>query len=188
MVMNLYPLKRYGITMSILWPRLYEVLSENTRQRIEDANIYLDFTTNMSLLSIAAVAFAVFAAFYGTARTKTSEIAWLLILLFGFRVFYLLAIEATRAVSAQVEAAVDLFRLKLLDALGIDAPANSCQESEIWKKLHHFIGQAIVSAQPIQSKKTSASSIENEQPTLPSSPNADAIASTTLAKRRPVLR
>ena len=59
-----YPLERYGIELATLWPRLEHVVSDHARGRIDERNIYLDFTVTMSALALtnAAVGAGVAAA------------------------------------------------------------------------------------------------------------------------------
>jgi hypothetical protein len=63
-----------------------------------------------------------------------------------FFVFYWLSIEATRTFGSQVQAAVDLFRLKLLDALDVERPITPTKEKQIWEEIHSFIEQADIEA------------------------------------------
>jgi hypothetical protein len=143
-VNDLYAYKRYGITLSNLWPRLIQVVPEDARVRLEDANIYLDFTVIMSSVAALLAAVSIGLATW----QKNSHLFYPRNILvpvacfIGFVAFYRLSIEATRAFGSQVQAAVDLFRLKLLDALDIKRPSTPTQEKEIWKEIHFFIEQA----------------------------------------------
>lgn len=141
-VLELHPLDRYGINLGSLWPRLMHVISEGARLRIEEANTYLDFTVLMSLLSLASAVIAVVAGFYGPVRSLALRILLPFFLLMSFWLFYRLAIQATRTFGIQILAVVDLFRLKLLDALDIQRPDTPAEEREIWNELRYFIAQA----------------------------------------------
>lgn len=155
---DLYPYKRYGITLSNLWPRLVHVVPEEARLRLEDANIYLDFTVIMSsvfaLLTFVSLALA---AFQPNSRLfYPRNILIPLTCVAVFFVFYRLAIAATRALASQVQAAVDLFRLKLLDALDVKRPDSFTHEKEIWNEIHLFIEQADLPMTHVQFKDPSA--------------------------------
>ena len=140
-VQELHPFNRYRINLSLLWPRLRHVISDDVRLRLEDTNIYLDFTLIMSFLSFVAAVIAGITAFSGPPRNVPSLLLPL-ILLGSFWLFYRLAIQAMRSFGTQIQAAVDLFRLKLLDALEIERPANLEEEQKIWEEIRSFIAQA----------------------------------------------
>jgi hypothetical protein len=156
-----YPHKRYGITLNNLWPRLIQVVPEDARARLEDANIYLDFTLIMSVLSGLLVTISVCFATW----QKPHHLAhpWNVLVpvacFVSFFVFYRLSIEATRTFGAQVQAAVDLFRLKLLDALDVERPSTPTEEKQIWKEIHFFIEQADLPTAHVRLKAPSAESV-----------------------------
>jgi hypothetical protein len=154
---DLYPYRRYGITLSNLWPRLIHVVPEEARLRLEDATIYLDFTVIMSsvfaLLTVVSLALATFQphSHLSYPRNILIPLACIAVSL----VFYRLAIVATRSLGSQVQAAVDLFRLKLLDMLDVKRPSTFTQEQEIWKEIHFFVEQADLSMTHVQFKQPS---------------------------------
>jgi hypothetical protein len=141
-VQELYPLERYGIALSDLWPRLKAVIPKETADRIDEANIYLDFTVLMSFLSLAAACSAVAAAFYSLERPLLLRILTPVGLLLLAWLFYHLAIEATRAFGVQLQVAVDIHRFKVLDALGLPRPKSPAEEQKVWTALRYFIVQA----------------------------------------------
>jgi hypothetical protein len=143
-VQELYPFERYGIYLSEIWPRLYHVLAKDVRRRLDEANIYLDFTVLASLLSIVAAVIACYSAFF-TADDRVLLLRILLPVIFlsGAWLFYHLAIQAMRGLGVEVQSAVDLFRLKLLDALSIERPRTPADERKIWSEMQAFITQAI---------------------------------------------
>jgi len=140
-VQELHPFNRYRIHLSLLWPRLRHVISDDVRLRLEDTNIYLDFTLIMSFLSCVAAVIAAIVAFYSP-PLNVPLFLLPLILLGSFWLFYRLAIQATRSFGTQIQAAVDLFRLKLLDALEIERPSSLEEEQKIWDEIRSFIVQA----------------------------------------------
>ncbi|HWM25180.1 MAG TPA: hypothetical protein VNP98_10175 [Chthoniobacterales bacterium] len=159
---DLYPYRRYGITLSNLWPRLIHVVPEEARLRLEDANIYLDFTVIMSsvfaLLTVVSLALATFQPNAHLFYPRNFLIP-LTCVAVSF-VFYRLAIVATRSLGSQVQAAVDLFRLKLLDMLDVKRPGTFTQEKEIWTEIHFFIEQADLRMTHVQFKEPSTPSTE----------------------------
>lgn len=144
-----YTLKRYGINLSDLWPRLVQVLPNNAKQRIEDANIYVDFTITTSALSLAA-AFIAGICSYNQADRRPKLLLATIILSLSFWCFYQLAIQATRAFVIHLQASSDLFILKLTDFLEIQRPETLQEERELWKGLKTFVAQGEVPKQPIR--------------------------------------
>jgi hypothetical protein len=83
--------------------------------------------------------------------------------LFGWWLFYRLAMGATRAFADHIRAAVDLFRLDLLDALSIERPDTPADEQPIWRAIDAFIIQGDVPGPSVRFVKS------NETPSQPSS-------------------
>jgi hypothetical protein len=142
MVQEIGPLKRYGINLSAIWPRLMHVLPAEARQRLGDANIYVDFTVIMSLLAFISGGTAIYSAFYGPPGRSSITRVLLIIACFAvFWAFYQLAIQATRGFGVELQSAVDAYRLKLLDLVGLERPASAEEEQKIWRALRYFISQ-----------------------------------------------
>jgi hypothetical protein len=168
MVHEIGPMDRYGINLSAIWPRLWHVLPAEARQRIEDANIYLDFTVIMSLLSFISGGFAIYSAFYGPAGRNTITRVLLILACFAsFWAFYQLAIQATRGFGVEAQAAVDAYRLKLLDLIGLERPANADEEKRIWTELRYFISQGDQPKTGVRVRTASAK--KEEKPDAPES-------------------
>lgn len=145
-VLELYPLQRYGIDLSTLWPRLAHVVTEDAKKRIDDATIFLDFTLMMSFLSALTVGSVLWKAvlsgrLVGVEQSLVLGIH-LLVPLASCYVFYLLALRAVQVWSLQMQATVDLFRLKLIDALDLERPHDPESELAFWTDLRRFIAQA----------------------------------------------
>jgi hypothetical protein len=132
-------LERYGIDVSSLWPRLAHVTSDDVRDRIEERNIYLDFTVLMSALASATAALALVVAFAEGSRGAVTSGTLVAGALFTAWLFYRLAISAARAFVVQMEAAVDLFRLDLIDALWLERPATPSAERTLWREFRNFL-------------------------------------------------
>ncbi|HEV2834998.1 MAG TPA: hypothetical protein VGW58_06760 [Pyrinomonadaceae bacterium] len=167
MVQETGPLHRYGINLSAIWPRLMHVLPPEARQRIEDANIYLDFTIIMSLLSFISASVAIYSTFYAPAGRSTFTKVVLIVACFaGFWAFYKLAIQATRGFGVEVQSAVDTYRLKLLDLLGLERPADAEKERRIWTHLRYFYSQGDLPTEGVR-VKTVAKPAADEKPAEP---------------------
>jgi hypothetical protein len=137
-----YPLERYGIELATLWPRLEHVVSDHARGRIDERNIYLDFTVTMSALALTNAAVGAGVAAADSSRPLEIRLALPLGALALFWLFYLLSLLAGRSFAGEVQAVVDLFRLKLLDALGIEQPTSVDEERHIWDQLRALAAQA----------------------------------------------
>jgi hypothetical protein len=137
-------LTRYAITLTDLWPRLIHVVADDVRARIEDANLYLDFTLMMSFLAAGLSGVAIVTTFTGAPRGAWVQALWIVLALLACWSFYRLSISVTRAFVEHIRAAVDLFRLDLLDALSIQRPAGPADEPRIWNEIELFVAQGDV--------------------------------------------
>lgn len=148
-----HTLERYGITLSTIWSRLIYVLPDSAHSSVEEAKIYLDFTIIMSFVSLLVTMIAVFGSFHDSSRGLLSRIIPPCVCLFSWWLFYLLAIQAARAYGTQLHAVVDLYRLKLLDALEFERPEKPGEEEEaIWKEIASFLVQAKPLQEPVHFK------------------------------------
>ncbi|HEV8430071.1 MAG TPA: hypothetical protein VGQ41_19370 [Pyrinomonadaceae bacterium] len=164
MVQETGPLHRYGINLSAIWPRLMHVLPVEARQRIEEANIYLDFTLIMSLLSFISGGVAIYSAFYSpSGRSKITTVLLIGACFIGFWSFYQLAIQATRGFGVEVQSAVDTYRLKLLDLLGLERPVDAENEKKIWTHLRYFISQGDLPTEGVRLTKSAQSEKEEKK-------------------------
>jgi hypothetical protein len=164
-VQELYALDRYGIPLGDLWPRLLPLLSADTTTQIDQAKSFLDFTVIMAFYSILSVLAVGYSVFHGPLKAALSPLKALLLTqssgplktvlvhttaikilitltpLLLCLMFYNLAIQATRGLGLQMQTAVDLYRLKLIDALGLVRPKTPEQEKQIWRELWLFFVQ-----------------------------------------------
>lgn len=157
-------LKRYGIALNDLWPRLIHVITDDVKSRVDEANIYLDFTLMMSFLSVFTEVVAVLASFVGPQRPPALQAVLLASPLLAWWIFYLLSMSAAQALAQHIRAAVDLFRLDLLDALSVQRPATPALEQLLWDEIERFIAQGdmpekyvrFVSKKPIEKNVSKA--------------------------------
>ena len=137
-------LKRYGIALNDLWPRLTHVITDDVKSKVDEANVYLDFTLMMSFLAAVTEVIAVVAIFVGPHRPPALQGVLVAAPLLACWSFYLLSMSAAQALALHIRAAVDLFRLDLLDALSIQRPATPAIEQLLWNELEHFVSQGDV--------------------------------------------
>jgi hypothetical protein len=112
--------RRYGLEAVVVWPRLYPVLDGATRAIVDDRRNLVDATARLS--ATAAV----------TALVSVPLLArsgpWLLLVaaLLGVALLaYHATVQAALAYAAAVEAAFDLCRFRLYEALHLPLPENS---------------------------------------------------------------
>ena len=169
-VQETYSLKRYGITLSQMWPRLAVEMDQKVHRHLEDAVIYRDFATTVSFLSLVAAVVVISATFGDYKRGTGLHTVPPALLVLNSWVFYRLAIHATRALGAQIRATVDLFQLRVIDALGIKRPQTLAETKNLWTKLGIFWmdgtlpsdGVQIISAAPSRaSEKEAETKTEN---------------------------
>jgi hypothetical protein len=165
-VHELYPLNRYGISLSAIWPRLTQIIPDGVRAKLDDASNYLDFMILVSLLSLLTTIFSLIVALTPELRALSPliRINWLfgieynpriffpILFLLLFWLFYRASIKAAMALGVQIQSTVDLYRLKLLDALDIERPKDAKDELKIWGALLKFICSAEVPGDEIRFK------------------------------------
>lgn len=129
-----YPAVTYGMDAVFWWPRLFPLLPEAMRRKIEDA-----LTPLLALLSVATL--TIIAAMVGAISFLLARAGWwqsLAVLLAGLalsRVAYHGAVSQARSYGQAVRAAVDLYRFDLLTALHQSLPATPQEERDLWRQL-----------------------------------------------------
>lgn len=133
-----YPEREYGMDAIVLWPRLISVIDKDYAASVDDAKTSFDFMLNSSVLSgLTAVAILIaglanvpaLVVDVGVARWVV-EIVLFIILSFWF---YRLSMRSAASWGGMVNGAFDLYRNKLLEALGYGRkPATREQERTLW--------------------------------------------------------
>lgn len=133
-----YPDKEYGMDAIVLWPRLVGVIDKEYAVSVDDAKTSFDFMLNSSVLS-GLTALAILAA--GLANipallTDVGLVQWavemLLFILLSFW-FYRLSMRSAASWGGMVKGAFDLYRNKLLEALGYGRkPGTREEERTLW--------------------------------------------------------
>jgi hypothetical protein len=134
-----YPLTRYGISMPLLWPRLYNFMSEKVQSEIDQAKSQID--AYVGILTLTFI-FSVF-WFCCTLIFLRLHFPFLLILLilsalFLPRFFYSTAANATVSYGKLAKAAVDLYRRDVIKRMALAGPLTIEQEKETWAILSDF--------------------------------------------------
>lgn len=137
-----YALSRYGMSASLLWPRLRQSQAgkEDTQwAAVDDAKTALDFLVACVWVHIAVV-------IIGLAAVPTlwrANLPLLAILVFGGAGFawmsYGAALQAVTRFSVALAASVDLNRWALLDALHLPKPSDAKEEFLLWSRMGMFL-------------------------------------------------
>lgn len=133
-----YPDREYGMDSVTLWPRLVAVIDKEYAVSVDDAKTSFDFMLNSSVLS-GLTALAVLAAGLTNPaalvanvglRQWAAEVVVFVILSFWF---YRLSIGSAASWGGMVKGAFDLYRHKLLEALGYGRkPSTREEERALW--------------------------------------------------------
>lgn len=175
-----YAVERYGIEMEFIYPRLLKVIDKEYEQKIADKQQFLDFTIALTFLGWVAaflcllVKLGDFAvaierawpiagaraqwsgfsiALNGVIGHWPSAIVAILIIgawmAFGWMA-YRVSLSAAWNTLAVLTSAVDLYRLKLFEHLGIAKPENDAEEIAAWKRLNLSIATGKPPVPPVQ--------------------------------------
>lgn len=137
-----YPYERYGLEITVTWPRLWLLLSESTRQELLAARQSLDAAVQMSIWGLAFLLSAFLA--WGASRPAS---ALLLVgaILPGLGVLlaaWLRAHSAAEIYAVLLRSAYDLYRFNLYEALRWKPPLRPEAEKDSGIALTHYLQRA----------------------------------------------
>ena len=145
-----YSGSRYGMDSTVWWPRLYDVLPQQTKEKIEHTVNELYILLNFSSLSLTFYVLCLVAVLFTPTISPSitspifiaSTIRYLLagtmaVFVSGF--INRLAVYSASAYTEQLRSAYDLHRFLLLDQMRISLPKNSVDEFYLWKNLGELI-------------------------------------------------
>jgi hypothetical protein len=135
-----YSSQAYGMDAIVFWPRLVSKIDPTFASTVDEAKTNFDFMLNLSFLSALTSLAAVIIGLAVKAPLQWSyHLPWLWRAFFFLVLavlFNQLAINRAQAWGTQVRAAVDLYRLDLLKALGYQQkPLTYQEERAIWSEL-----------------------------------------------------
>lgn len=138
-VMEEYPLTRYGMDSMVFWPYVRVAMSkanEALLAQIDNQKLLIDFATHLALvLGILAVEGLVLTILHPALALAAIT---LLALFFGWA-FYQSGVNYVRTMGLLINQAFDLYRLDVLDMLGVARPATLDDEYWVWTRLAAFI-------------------------------------------------
>lgn len=151
-----YPKKRYGIDLSLVYPRLQKVLDDDFAPLIQDKKTFLDFSIIFSMLCVASALFftgllaaaavepwvydSAILADHLTFQTGGAILFWAL----ASVCFYAVSVGAARNYGMMLHSAVDLYRFSLLEAMKIQPPTSPVEEKRVWTTLNQSFHDSTV--------------------------------------------
>jgi hypothetical protein len=147
-----YGEKRYNIDTTTIWRRIWGILPAREREEISDAKLSIEVTLNIcvafGLLGAAAAISVIFDVWSDVTSKSFVNLAliWHAIwFALGAEVFaflmYKLAVQAASALAENIVRAVDLYRLKVIVALGYACPTKVVEELDLMAELSGFFTQ-----------------------------------------------
>ena len=137
-VMEEYPLARYGMDGMFFWPYLRTVLLEENPAllaQIDDQKLLVDMSINLAFVAgLATLEGLVFAGL----RSEPLLLAVAAVAAVGFVIFYGAAVQYAWGMGEMVAQSFDLYRLHLLDMLGLARPDDLDEEYWTWLRLTAF--------------------------------------------------
>lgn len=131
-----YGLKRYGLDIEVLWPRLLKLIRADTdfSPLLDEAKTQLDFAVGMTVC-LGAVT-----ALWSLVTLVFARDAWIYLAVFGLGVpatvlFYHIVLQNYLTFTETVRSAIDLHRFDLLQALHLQLPPDSVAEKVQWEQL-----------------------------------------------------
>ena len=135
---NYYAFTRFSMEAELIWPRLEHVIPEPFSRKIRDAKVLLDFMVTLSTLALVYAGLALFIGpWLLNVPVTWSIVAAISVLVAVF--FYRLSIDVAIQYGDGIRAAIDLFRLDLLQKLGFGRPATLNDERALWRKYSQLI-------------------------------------------------
>ncbi len=122
----------YGMDSIPVWPRILPLVPKEYREMVANERAEIDFAVNLFYLGLVCAAeYAGYAVYYGTL-----PMPWIPLACLGVTALaYWLAVVSARAWGDYVKSIFDMYRLDLLEQLGITPPATWDEEREIWENV-----------------------------------------------------
>jgi hypothetical protein len=168
-----YSYDRYQLSSQLMWSQLRGAVVESAAKEVDDARAGVDFFVCMLYVS-GLVALSAACALFSDERDTANLVIAMVVAGVAALGSYRAAVTATDAWAAAVKAMVDLGRVPLAEALGLDLPDTLVEEREMWKRVGWFLGYAYhergaAMLDPYRSRAadgdgaTKAGSMENEE-------------------------
>jgi hypothetical protein len=159
---EIYSRYMYGLEAVDGWARLLAVIPKDYLEHTNNARAKVDFWVNLGIIfALLQIEYIMLAFVTGT------SLKWWVVLLF----IWLGTIAPLRATGAAIEwgdfvkSAFDVYRFKLLEALGIDLPKTREGEKKLWTKYSQAIIYRLPETLPSLKKETTSSKKNNSNKT-----------------------
>lgn len=149
---EIYPRVMYGLDSIDTWGRLLSVIPKDYLELVDAAKAQVDFWVNLGLaIVLLLIEYEVLALATGTQL----DMQVIILLILAGTLAPVRATSAAREWGDLVKSAFDVYRFKLLEALGIDLPNDRDEEKSIWRKYSQAIIYRVPEVLP-DLKKTDA--------------------------------
>lgn len=171
--LNDYAERRYGISTSTLWTRLWGTLADSERQPVSEAQLDLHMMVNLSAASALVAASVALRALpeslaavkSGSAQLNLRALLFTLGAVLLFRIFYQGSLSAFQVVAEQVIRLTDLKRRPFIEAMGFSLPPSLASERELFCELNNFFGDGMAPPRPwyyrVEKQKTESKNSED---------------------------
>src|SRR5262249_25930637 len=132
-----YGATRFGLDSQVMWTELSSIVPKYLQTELDRSRANVDFFVALIYLSTAFGAATIAAAFDGEVKPVLLLIGFIAFLL-AF-LWYEMAIISTSYWSRTVQALVNLGRVKLANAMGLEIPEKIEEEADMWWSLTSFV-------------------------------------------------
>ncbi|NDJ53302.1 MAG: hypothetical protein GYB68_09495 [Chloroflexi bacterium] len=137
--MEEYSLARYGLDNMVFWPYVRAVMVDKnpaTLAQIDNQKLMMDISLHLAfLIGIGAIE----SLLVGLFRLDLAAVLLAVVLGLLYAALYRASVDYTRSMGALVAQSVDMYRLYVLDSLGIKRPDDLDEEYTTWRLLAAFI-------------------------------------------------
>lgn len=145
-----YPLDRYGMDAVLYWPRLRQVVDDQLLGALDHQKMLLDFQLNLSLLGLIL---GLVGVVLGILQQTWIWGLLAAVALMLARLSYSAAVRVVRSMGTLVNTCFDLYRTKLLEALGLSRPDTFYEEFVMWLRLGAFMRRGEIFYRPQSSRR-----------------------------------
>ena len=136
-----YSYDRYRLSSQLLWSHIRGVVDESVAKDVQEARTGVDFFVCLVYMSMSVGSLSVAGLLFGEGHAAALIVA-LVVGVLAAAGSYLAAVTATDAWASSVRGMVDLARLPLARALGLQMPATLAEERDMWEKVGWLLGYA----------------------------------------------
>ena len=148
------PSERYGLVTTICWPRLWLLLPDETKQELTEARATLNTAARMILWSLLFLVWTVWAWWV--------PLVTLVVVIWSYR----WALSAAEVYGDLLEAAFDLHRFVLYEALRFPPPQDTSEETKRGQQLTAYLFYGLV-AEPVTFQKPNGTKQEQRTGSKP---------------------